>query len=315
MTNINALLVPVKEKTASHNIFVTDAAFIKKWRGKYSEFRRNPDYETSHIKWLTRNRPKDDVPVICNTKDDMYEEMWKSIVDSSGYNFTLGMYHEGKYKVWKRSQQPCQGGEMRKYGLTHDDSTRPDDPRPGDLIHPFPDGDPIAVGTRISSKKSSLFFFPTSPFRRAYTHEDNILKKEEGFILKDATLVDPTVFVNMVRTMRNITDYVEPLPTLEETFFKYLACAHDSGKFYLGAGLFKGGVEASKDLTGGSLGARYDYNRPQLAEIFNDYDTSLKFVKRLQNEEVGFYDLYSSSGYLPKFRYTLSKLKEISQEF
>ena len=313
--DLNSLLVPIKVTNESFNIFANDQAFINRMSKKYAYFAPNPNRKNSHIKYFTNKPNKNDVPIICNTKDDMYEEMWKSIVDSSGYNFTLGMYHEGKYKVWKRSQQPCQGGEMRKYGVTHDDCTRPDDPRPGDLKHPFPDGDPIAVGTRISSKKSSLFFFPTSPFRRAYTHEDNILKKEEGFILKDATLVDPTVFVNMVRTMRNITDYVEPLPTLEETFFKYLACAHDSGKFYLGAGLFKGGVEASKDLTGGSLGARYDYNRPQLAEIFNDYDTSLKFVERLQNEEVGFYDLYSSSGYLPKFRYTLSKLKEISQEF
>ena len=173
--NINNLLVPVKEKTASHNIFITDAAFIKKWKGRYGEFHRNPDYETSHIKWLTRKRPESDVPVVCNSKEEMYAEMEKSILYSHGYNFTLGMFHEDKYKVWKRQNQPCQGGEMRKYGLTHDDSTRPDDPRPGDLIHPFPDGIPLAVGTNVDKSNFDYFIHPTSPFKRAYTNEDNVM--------------------------------------------------------------------------------------------------------------------------------------------
>jgi hypothetical protein len=207
-----------------------------------------------------------------------------------GTNFVLGMLtDEGKYEVWRRPSQPCQGGEMRKYGITHDDSTRPLDPRPGDLKYPFPDGKPLAVGARVVGLKNSHPYqiHPHSVYRRAYGTEENVElvngAKGMGLIALNADLVEPTAMVTLLRDARHWGKTYDFLsPTANFLLFRLTNQMggihwyegnhnndHEHNTSYINLKkISKGGIEASRDLSGGVLGKRFDYNRPEIEYIW-----------------------------------------------
>jgi hypothetical protein len=268
---------------------------VKKQRSKYLEFRANPNAHKSHIKFFTRIPHSNNVPIHVSGLDEMYAEMRKAIHEMTGTNFVLGMLtDEGKYEVWRRPSQPCQGGEMRKYGITHDDSTRPQDPRPGDLLYPFPDGKPIAVGSRVEglNKSHPYQIAPTSVYRRAYGTESNIelVKKGsgeiKGIIALNADLVEPTMMVHLLRDARywdmgqEICGDLSPQAVflLKKMKGNYGSCirhhsyvyvdSEDNCSFYNLKKIAAGGIEASRDLSGGTLGNRFDYNRPEIDSAY-----------------------------------------------
>lgn len=271
---------------------------IKKERSKYSDFRENPNAANSHIKFWTRVPKADNVPINVGSLDEMYAEMRKAVNEMQGTNFVLGMLtDEGQYQVWRRPNQPCQGGEMRKYGITHDDSTRPLDPRPNDLYYPFPDGKPIAVGSRVGGLEKSYRhqIHALSPWRRAYGFEDNIelVRKPNGeingLIALNADHVEPTMMVHLLRDARYWENdpgfYGDLSPQAVFLIRKYTAHGgggrsitydaghnyqdHDDNISFLNINaIAKGGVEASVDLSGGTLGGRFDYNRPKIESAY-----------------------------------------------
>lgn len=262
---------------------------VKKQRSRYSEFHPNPDADKSHIKYFTRHSATTNVPINVGSLEEMYDEMRAAVRTMPGINFVLGMQtDDGKYQVWKRPNQPCQGGEMRKYGITHDDCTRPEDPRPGDLTHPFPDGKPIAVGSRVDCLYKSYMhqIHPLSIYRRAYTTENNIEivkdlgdKSVKGLIALNADLVDPTMMVHMLRDARSWKYNQEVImPQVSWLLNKvgYNVCYsstnypdYERSHYHVNFDKFiKGGIEATKDLTGGSLGSRFDYNRPDIEDAY-----------------------------------------------
>jgi hypothetical protein len=275
---------------------------IMKQKSRYNAFIPNPMAYKSHIKYFTNGIPSNNVPVIVGSKEEMYDEMRKAIGDMTGTNFVLGMQtDEGQLQVWRRPSQPCQGGEMRKYGITHDDSTRPMDPRPTDLRYPFPDGKPLAVGSRIRNKLNShLTIDPESPYRRAYGDEKNVeivnTSAGDGFLMLDADLVEPTALVHLLRDSRyRVTDY--GLPPVANFLFNQLSSTmsyltftssiqeDNGGSSYINLKkISKGGIEASADLSGGTLGNRFDYNRPDIDSMWRDPSGNNFSIRRFVNE-------------------------------
>ena len=280
---------------------------IKKERDNYKEFHANPNADKSHIKFYTRKCASTNVPIDVGSLDEMYDEMREAVRTMSGINFVLGMQtDDGKYQVWRRPNQPCQGGEMRKYGITHDDSTRPLDRRPGDLTHPFPDGKPIAVGSKLEYAYKSFEHqvHPLSVYRRAYGVEDNVEKvmnkkgdKVHGLLIRNADLVDPTILVHMFRDARNWGGEYDGLSPQAAFLLRransYGICwsttinpdNEHSAAFFNAKAIGKGGVEAASDLTGGSLGNRFDYNRPEIEFAF----------KGKVGENVSFYQFFNEA--------------------
>lgn len=279
---------------------------VKKYKTTYSQFAINPNHENSHIKYFTRTPPENNKPIKVGSLEEMYDQMRLAIKEMSGTNFVLGMLtDEGGLEVWRRTSQPCQGGELRKYGVTHDDSTRPEDPRPGDLTMPFPDGKPLAVGSRIRVKDKAvkLFVNEHSPWRRAYGDEQFVeLVSNEGFLIKNADIIDPTMLVSFFKKMRRGTSlgdkYLSLLDCYTSAEVEFMLRAgvigHESYDSYdmqsrvCASRFLQGGIESSFDLTGGSLGNRFDYNRPDLSEVFvnkdygknaNPYDIMGKYGK------------------------------------
>ena len=290
----------------SLNIFY-DEMQVKVKEGKkiYGErFKLNPLHQTSHIKFFTNPRKENDVPINVGSEEEMWDELRKASTSMSGINFALGIRtDEGQLQVWKRPSQPCQGGEMRKYGITHDDCTRPKDKRPGDLYYPFPDGTPLAVCSKFGKGVKywySVYVNDTSPYRRAYGNEDNIeLVRDKGVLVKDASLIDPTMLVYFFRKLRDGSEdffdsyLFKELTPIELVLFDLIgwkgcnfnkrgeSSMYDVRKINLKQFL-KGGVEASYDLTGGSLKDRYDYNRPEIEYVFagaEDHKDQITFGK------------------------------------
>ena len=140
------------------------------------------------------------------------------VKQGKGTGFVLLMEHDGKlngykdYSIHLRYNQPCQGGDMRKYESTHPGRcTQPHNGKPNDLSCPFPEGKPSAIGfynlKYMKSQAMNEFFHAVvvslkSPWRRGFGGPSNIhIVKEDdlvvGFILKRLN-VDPTVLVNGV---------------------------------------------------------------------------------------------------------------------
>jgi hypothetical protein len=289
MPDLKSLL----KKKNDLNIFKLNetANFVKQMKNRFQIFEANPN-ENSHIKFFALCSEVIDIPIKCGSLEEMYDVMRTSILTKmTGHNFCLGMLtDDGKYEVYIRTSQPCQGGEMRKYGVSHDDCTRPDDPRPTDLSYPFPDGKPLAVGTRASLNNTTIQLLNTdSVYARAFGTRENVevVGSSQGFIVKDADQTDPTVFVNLVHKIKD-NNVFDP-KMLEDFSFPEAMILHQYGidhktsiihkhstssnnkyntsflnlKEYL-----KGGVHSTQDITGGTLGQRYDYNRPDLITIF-----------------------------------------------
>lgn len=170
-----------------------------------------------------------------NNEGDLkaYEELKDAGLKMSGCNFALAIRRDdGIVRVFQRPNQPCQGGEMRKYEKTHPgDCTRPKDPRPGDLTMPFPDGTPEAVSVHFNMVRPhaddtipvsyygatikpgwteflTALYGPNSPYIKGFGSPENVELLYEGdhphgILFKD-TSFDPTVFVNSLQFLNTM---------------------------------------------------------------------------------------------------------------
>ena len=153
----------------------------------------------------------------------------------------VDVYGSGKekiffdYSIHPRFNQPCQGGELRKYESSHPGRcTQPHNERPGDLYQPFPDGKPAAVAFHLKSGDAQqddddwvdgdetpienanetdnlvmAVLSSTSPWVSGFGGPQNIqytLGKDGhiiGFVIKSLA-IDPTVMVNMVNFIQTM---------------------------------------------------------------------------------------------------------------
>lgn len=252
-----------------------------------------------------------------------YEDFRKKTTKMTGTNFGLLMSRviDGKlvFEAHYRNNQPCQGGEMRKYkyhswskcpvkpkpsevpytvpkvpgNYLHGEScTRPDDQRPGDLRYPFPEGVVEAVSRNYDntySKSFPLFFNSNSPYRSAFGSEGSLdfVKDKSGNIqsvIFTDTEVDPTVLVNSLQFF-NKADHQTIFKLLalgftnqEALIIQYLNGDYQGDKPYINTTYsYYFSVEASlrklfegtpNDLTGGLYRDGFDYNRPDIQDLF-----------------------------------------------
>ena len=231
---------------------------------------------------------------------------------SSGISFILMMEHDvpkransyssgttrKDYSYHPRFDQPCQGGETRKYGSTHPDCTQPHNSKPGDLHHPFPAGRPSAIsfplsGVEYASADNEAYFnamfSKNSPWIKGFGSPDNIrlLRNDKnlpyGVIIGVKNLnVDPTVMINCIQMLRNsegssfnklvkdgFTDN-EALAVLMlnqgcagpevRLTSDYYFCPVFSARRFFG--------QKPNDLSGGYYSDRTDYNRTYVQDVF-----------------------------------------------
>lgn len=221
------------------------------------------------------------------------KELTRLASNMTGANFALCMReNDGSLKIHTRENQPCQGGEMRKYGETHKDCTRPDDPRPGDLRHPFPSGIPEAVSVCLSivnrNTKPVLEFITgqESPYR-SVMKDVRIIDDGRliGLVFLD-TEVDSTVLVNSIQAIRSLNSVTHGIMQktgldAREAFLFAMSGIHASSKekelivcgvysyyFATNACIRRIWDGIPYDLTGGTYRDRYDYNRPAVQDLF-----------------------------------------------
>ena len=146
------------------------------------------------------------------------------------------------HSIWLRWNQPCQGGEMRKYAEIHgDECTQPKSQKPCDLHHPFPEGNPVAVGVRFlpinqglkpegENILSFLYQNPESPYRTGHGKSSFVRNSTDqivGVIIEDTKRVDPTAMVNLIQFTRslvlNVIDGINSLINLGATPAQALA--------------------------------------------------------------------------------------------
>lgn len=207
-----------------------------------------------------------------------------------GINFALAMREsDGSVKVYPRSSQPCQGGEMRKYQRTHGDlCTRPNDRRPSDLHDPFPSGIVEAVGfhkSHVGEKFLRDSLSEDSPWLKGFNSPDNIIYAEKngktvGYIIND-TEVDPTVLVNLAQYQNTCgpfyEKYLEAGFTRKEALVLVALFNHDPEKLGVQTYNYYFPVLASldrffeanpHDLSGGTYRNGFDYNRRDIHNLF-----------------------------------------------
>lgn len=224
----------------------------------------------------------------------------------TGTGFTILMEYEGHhgidkdYAIYPRFDQPCQGGDMRRYSSVHGDlATQPHNPRPGDLSQPFPAGKPSAIAFHTLLGKGDQFrdivfdavTSDTSPWRKGFGSNANVLpyrdKKGhvEGFILKSLD-VDPTVMVNMVYILntlrysevfaRNFNDLMneglsqnEALAAMMLNGFQITRIsATDTYRYPPVFSARRFFEQKPKDLSGGLYSEGADYNRTYIQDVF-----------------------------------------------
>lgn len=255
----------------------------------------------------------------------MYRETQIAILDSisrhaTGTSFVLMMEHKVKghssdyseegwedeyygekykdYSYHPRFDQPCQGGETRKYAGFNKDCTQPHNKKPGDLFHPFPDGKPSAIsfplrGLKYADKDNEVFFKAVfsngSPWFNGFGGSENVrfLKDDKGYVygviigVKNLD-VDPTVMINCIQFIRNsqAKDFIklveagftdnEAMAVLMlnqgsadgsiHSTYDYYFCSVFSAKRFFG--------KKPNDLSGGYYSARTDYNRTYVQDVF-----------------------------------------------
>ena len=235
----------------------------------------------------------------------------------SGLSYCIVVRNENnEIEIHKREDQPCIGGEHRKYKASHgDDCTRPQDYRPGDLHWPFPKGTPVALSYkhRVYNTQKELIEFilsDESPWIKGFRGQKYIefipsKKKDvayDGWIVKTAVL-DPTVWINCLKFIKEASHTVfnqlqkHGMSKKEAITCMTLMSLRDIPKI-LGHILPPSGYVRSiastvdrvfnanpRDLTGGTLADRWDYNRPDMASVFTDEKTTKKpFVQQLKEK-------------------------------
>lgn len=221
-------------------------------------------------------------------------------------------------EIHRRENQPCIGGEHRKYEKSHPgDCTRPNDPRPGDLRQPFPKGTPVALSYNwpIATNLKEFFEYVLSnesPWIKGFGGKKYIefipstIKGYvySGWIVKTAK-IDPTVWINCLKYLQGAfkrnsfwKELIQRGMNKKEALVATILLSNTaippsvnglipSGDYTMSlAGSIKRIMEQDPvDLTGGTLRDRYDYNRPDMAKIFVDPDSKQEpFIKQLKDK-------------------------------
>lgn len=242
------------------------------------------------------------------------------------------------YSIHPRFDQPCQGGETRKYESHNPgDCTQPHNGKPTDLYHPFPSGRPSAISFPLMKKpkaEDDVFFrsmiTKDSPWLKGFGYVDNV-----EFLVDDNNLaygytigvdnldVDPTVMINMINTIKTIRGAKHEIPRLMNlglTHWEAVAvlmlngnstsCIADTGTYYFpcvfSAKRFFG--QRPNDLSGGFYSDRTDYNRTYIADVFlGDLE------ENCEEWSEGMKRILKLTGYTPKV--TIEKLAEGAKEW
>ena len=225
---------------------------------------------------------------------DYLNKMEEAAKEAHGTSFVLAMADdEGNVTIHPRNNQPCQGGETRKYIKTHGAAcTQPENAKPGDLHNPFPDGKVVAIAfpkATFNHTKGFDFFHRVrdvvtmskeSPFRTGFkdvrTHEDGV-----GFTVGD-TRVDPTVMIQGIQLIRNMHYSMLPkfskeqVASLSDLDLLFLAMNWYDVRYECSSGYYWNSVISPKrfyqampnDLSGGTYHDGFDYNRSFNADLF-----------------------------------------------
>lgn len=235
--------------------------------------------------------------------EKFYPAMCDVIRASTGINFTLLMekdvgacYRDKRtdVSIFPRWNQPCYG-ELRKYKSTHpDECTQPNNGKPGDLWHPFPDGTPVAVGTKFNHRPSEasdallrFVFSGNSPWLSGIGDPQLVEVGGHivGVLMRD-TRLDPTVLVNLFNNVKSLLllsdnprtfmklveggfSEAEAIATILATRTPLVSVSQPDGYYTTQRLSLRRIVEQKpRDLTGGTLRDRFDYNRTELENVF-----------------------------------------------
>jgi hypothetical protein len=171
-----------------------------------------------------------------NVKQNMWNRLYQITKGNAGsisYVFTTQKL-KGNYSYHKRPDQPCLGGELRKYLKTHGaDCTRPEDNRPGDLEHPFPKtGAPAGVAyhfpiTEHGKRVIDVMIRADSPWIKAFKAPEYI-----EYIPVDKELLSSWDINNGYVAWGLSINTGEIDPTVLVNFLKHVAEAHDMAKVF-----------------------------------------------------------------------------------
>lgn len=200
-------------------------------------------------------------------------------------SFALEMNNE---EVFFRIGRPCYG-ELRKYESTHrGDCTQPKNSKPGDLTgNNFPDGTPTSLalyrgGFNVPREVQDFLFSDESPWVRGFGGSSNVENHDKFVLLKD-TEFDPTVLVNLLKSLQNSQWHGQPsnLKNMEDLKKAYLINMLSNGNImpraWYGFNTYFVAPNFSMkryfnqnpmDVTGGTLKDRVDYNRSELHMTF-----------------------------------------------
>lgn len=221
------------------------------------------------------------------------------VLSGHGIHFALCMKHDKStgtdYSYHQRSDQPCYG-ELRKYKSTHgDECTQPDNRKPGDLHHEFPDGIPYLVGTRFSFTPTvetdrlfqAVFLSTKSPWKKGLDDPRVVSENGHSVGLIMGCSVDPTVMVSAFNFFKS--------KYMDAKSFARLVDLGMKKEYALAVLLLNGGGGQSvfdkiaptydyyfpavfsarrffnqepKDLSNGLFKDRVDYNRTLLQDVF-----------------------------------------------
>lgn len=232
---------------------------------------------------------------------------------ASGISFALLMNREikqshGMANDWSlhvRDHQPCYG-ELSKYKSVHGGEATQKHNRPNDLYWPFPDGKPIRLAlpfhqyngnNKVVELLVKTAITPDSPWITGFGSMSNVEFVMDGDkflgIILGRLNVDPTVLVNLLNHLKSCMYNQSPncgkvtqlldlgmtgpeLHVLLNLNRFQLQYKGNGGDDYYSPGspsLKRYFKQMPRDLTGGTLEDRYDYNRKELHECFSTDNT------------------------------------------
>lgn len=228
----------------------------------------------------------------------IYKEFRRVCSQSNqGMNFHLLMKEDGVLKIHSRKNQPCQGGEMRKYETSHPgDCTRPLDDRPNDLHHPFPKGEPVAVGRSYRDynldRRMVEDILSEGPYRKIGLETTDVISEGDkvlGIVVMNLD-VDPTLLVSMLQYINSVGHnhqlyhkmvgygltkaealcaimlwQYDPTRSFGQTYDYYFPVSASIRRIIEGD---PHDLSADPDGKTGTFRQRYDYNRPEVQDLF-----------------------------------------------
>lgn len=204
-----------------------------------------------------------------------------------------------------RDGQPCYG-ELSKYKSVHGDEATQKHNRPTDLYWPFPDGKPVRLALPFHQYHSydnkavellvKTAITKDSPWISGFGSVSNVQFVMDGDkflgIILNRLNVDPTVLVNLLNHLKSCAAYspnYEKISSLLDNGMTgpelhvllnlnsyQLKCKGSGGDDYYSPtspSLKRYFKQMPRDLTGGTLENRYDYNRKELHECFSTDNT------------------------------------------